>query len=160
MTELLHPDDLIRRLKLNRYRCFIITGRPGTGKSRLARAMAARTGGQYLDLMATFAADVQLAANLDTFTPRRFKDWLRPYYGPTLVLLDEMEFLWHRWDDAEKQEFLTILARMPKAAFFGAFLPPHPLIENFEMLDQDGRPRIFALREMKSVDSRTVDGSR
>jgi hypothetical protein len=154
MDELLHPDDLIQRLRLNRRRCFVVTGRPGAGKTRLARAMAARSGGQYVDLLETFAADAQLAAHLDTFTPRRFKAWLLSRYGPDLVLLDEMDFLWHRWDAAEKEECLTILARMSKAGFFGVFLPPHPVIENFEMVDQDGQTRIFALRELQMI----VDG--
>ena len=36
MTTPLHPDDLMRRLRLDRRRCFAITGCPGEGKTRLA----------------------------------------------------------------------------------------------------------------------------
>jgi replication-associated recombination protein RarA len=150
MQNLLHPDDLIRRLRLNKHRCFIITGRPGEGKTRLAKALAARTGGQYLDLLGLFAADPQRAATLDTFTPQHFKTFLQDFYGD-LVLVDEMEFLWHRWDDREKQAFLTILARMPKQAFFGVFLPPDPILQTVPMVDQDGLPRIFSLHELQSL---------
>ena len=42
MADLLHPDELIYRLRLNKHRCFVITGRPLEGKTRLAQAMATR----------------------------------------------------------------------------------------------------------------------
>ncbi|MBC8263690.1 MAG: hypothetical protein H8E47_06165 [Anaerolineales bacterium] len=147
----LHPDDLIRRLRLDRRRCFIVTGRPGEGKTRLAEGMAVRYGGQRLDLLATFAADPDLAASVDTFTPRRCKAFLQPYATGDLVLVDEMEFLWHRWGDAEKREFLTILKMWSKPAFFGVFLPPDAIIENFAMPDQDGHPRILSLHDLQAI---------
>ena len=150
MSDLLHPDDLIRRLRLNKHRCFIVTGRPGAGKTRYAQALAARANGQYLDLLALFAADPQRAAELDVFTPQHFKAFLQGYYGD-LVLVDEMEFLWHRWDDREKQAFLTILARMPKQAFFGVFLPPDPILQTVSMVDQDGYSRVFSLHELQAL---------
>ena len=81
MSDLLHPDDLIRRLRLNKHRCFIVTGRPGEGKTRYAQALAARANGQYIDLLALFAADPQRAAELDVFTPQHFKAFLQDYYG-------------------------------------------------------------------------------
>ena len=148
---MLHPDELIRRLQLDRRRCFVITGRPGEGKTRLAEQMARRYGGQRLDLLTTFAADRDLAAGVDTFTPRRCKAFLQPYTNGDLVLVDEMEFLWHRWDEAEKREFLTILKLWSKPAFFGVFLPPDVVIESFEMPDQDGRSRIFSLHDLQAI---------
>jgi len=148
---MLHPDELIRRLQLDRRRCFVITGRPGEGKTRLAEQMARRYGGQRLDLLATFAADPTLAGNMDTFTPRRCKKFLQPYANGDLILVDEMEFLWHRWDQAEKREFLTILKLWSKPAFFGVFLPPDVVIESFEMPDQDGRSRIFSLHDLRAI---------
>jgi Holliday junction DNA helicase RuvB len=36
VATLIHPDDLIHRLQLDRRRCFVVTGRPGEGKTRLA----------------------------------------------------------------------------------------------------------------------------
>ena len=62
-----------------------------------------------------------------------------------------MEFLWHRWDDREKQAFLTILARMPKQAFFGVFLPPDPILQTVSMVDQDGHSRVFSLYELQAL---------
>jgi hypothetical protein len=35
MDDLLHPDELIQRLRLNRYRCFVITGRARRQDRRL-----------------------------------------------------------------------------------------------------------------------------
>lgn len=150
MRDLLHPDDLIRRLLLNKHRCFIVTGRPGEGKTRYAKALAVREGGQYLDVLALFATDPQRTAELDTFTPQHFKAFLQDYYGD-LVLVDELEFLWHRWDEREKQAFLTILARMPKQAFFGVFLPPDPTLHTIPMKDQDGESRIYSLHELLAL---------
>lgn len=152
MAPLIHPDDLMHRLRLDRRRCFVVTGRPGEGKTRLAGKMAARYGGQHLDLLAVFADDAELAASVDTFTPRRCKAFLQRYATGELVLVDEMEFLWHRWDDAEKQAFLTILKLWSKPAFFGVFLPPDVIIENFHMVDQDGRPRIFSLHDLQTIE--------
>ena len=152
MATLIHPDDLIHRLRLDRRKCFVVTGRPGEGKTRLAEQMRARYKGQCLDLLAIFANDPDLAASVDTFTPRRCKEFLQPYATGTLVLVDEVEFLWHRWDEAEKQEFLTILKLWSKPALFGVFLPPDVIIESFQMVDQDGRPRIFSLRDLQAIE--------
>jgi len=152
VTDRIHPNDLIHRLRLDRRRCFVVTGRPGEGKTHLAKQMEAHYGGQRVDLLAAFADDPDLAASVDTFTPRRCKDFLQPYATGELVLVDEMEFLWHRWDDAEKQEFLTILKLWSKPAFFGVFLTPHIIIDNFQMADQDGRPRVFSLRDLQAIE--------
>jgi len=151
VTTPIHPDDLIHRLRLDRRRCFVVTGRPREGKTRLAEQMAARYDGQRLDLLSVFASDPSLAATVNTFTPRRCKGLLQAYARGKLVLLDELEFLWHRWDDAEKQEFLNILKLWSKPAFFGVFLPPDVIIERFVMTDQDGRTRIFSLHDLQAI---------
>ena len=151
MPDRIHPDDLIRRLLLDRRRCFVVTGRPGEGKSRLAEQMAARYSGDRLDLLAVFLGNPELAANVDTVTPRRCKELLRPYAHGNLVLVDEGEFLWHRWTEAEKKEFLTILSMWSKPAFFGVFLPPDATIDMFEMRDQDGRTRVFSLHDLQAI---------
>jgi hypothetical protein len=49
VADLLHPDELIHNLRLNKHRCFVITNRPLEGKTRPAQAMAARYHGQRLD---------------------------------------------------------------------------------------------------------------
>jgi len=148
---LIHPDDLIRRLRLDRHRCFVISGKPRAGKTRLAQAMATRYNGKYVDLLALFAADPVLCADLDIFTPKKFKEYLMPYATGDLVLVDEMEFLWHRWDSAEKEQFLSILDKWEKPAFFGVFLPPDPVLDNFVLKDQDRLPRKFALHELQAL---------
>jgi chromosomal replication initiation ATPase DnaA len=151
MASLEHPDDLIHRLRLDRRRCFIVTGRPGEGKTRLAEKMAARYNGQRLDLLTIFAERPELANAVDTFTPRRCKAFLQPYITGDLVLVDEIEFLWHRWGETEKRGFLTILNAWSKPAFFGVFLPLDVITESFEMLDQDGQPRIFSIHDLQAI---------
>ena len=151
MIARIHPGDLIRRLQLDRRRCFVVTGQPGEGKTRMATQMAARYEGKRLDLLSIFAADAELAANVDAFTPRRCKVLLQRYATGDLVLVDEMEFLWHCWDELEKRDFLSILKLWGKPAFFGVFLPADPIIENFNMPDQDGRPRIFSLHDLQAI---------
>jgi replication-associated recombination protein RarA len=151
MADLFHPDELIQRLRFNKYRCFIITGRPLEGKTRLAQAMATRYDGQRLDLLALFAADNALSAGLDSFTPRMFKDYLKPYAAGQLVLVDEMEFLWHRWDDGEKRSFLTIVERWMKPAFLGFLLPDDPTLDGLIMPDQDGYPRVLSLHQLQAL---------
>jgi hypothetical protein len=147
----IHPDELIRRLRLDRRRCFVITGRPREGKTRLAKQMAARYDGERLDLLSAFAADANLVDSVDTFTPVKCKEFLRPFAGGDVVVVDEMEFLWYSWDDADKRQFLAIVAMWSKPAFFGVFLPPDPIIERFDMVDQDGQTRIFSLHDLKGI---------
>jgi hypothetical protein len=151
VTTPIHPDDLMRRLRLDRRRCFVVTGRPREGKTRLAEQMAARYDGQRLDMLSTFADDPRLTDGVDTFTPQNCKAFLQPYADGELVLVDEIEFLWHRWDENEKRAFLNILKLWSKPAFFGVFLPPDPTIESFQMLDQDRRPRIFSLHDLQTI---------
>lgn len=151
MANLVHLDDLIRRLRQDRRRCFVITGRPHEGKTLLATQMAARYQGQYLDLLNTFATTPELSENIDTFSPRDAKIFLTPYATGELILVDEMEFLWHRWDDIEKTEFLNILKLWSKPTFFGVFLPLHPVIDRFDIVDQDGRSRIYTLHDLQSL---------
>jgi replication-associated recombination protein RarA len=142
-------NELIRRLELDRRRCFVITGRPGEGKTRLAKQMAKRYHGQYLDLLTTFAQNADLAVHIDTFTPRRCKDFLQSQAQGELVLIDEFEFLWHRWNDSEKREFLNIIKVWSKPAFFGFFLSADLLVDQFDMPDQDGHTRIFSLHDLQ-----------
>lgn len=151
MIDRIHPDHLIRRLRLDSRRCFLITGRPGEGKTRLSTQMAARYQGHRLDILSIFADKPELAASVDTFIPRLCKAFLQPHATGDLVLVDEMDFLWHRWDGAEKLEFLNILKLWRRPAFFGVFLPADPMIEGFAMPDQDGQPRIFSLHDLQAI---------
>lgn len=152
MSALIHPDELIQRLRHDRRRCFVVIGQPGEGKTRLAKAMAERYDGNYLDLLALFAARPDLCAEIDVFTPQYFRQYLQEEYAQgDLLLIDEMEFLWARWDSSEKREFLSNLSLWEKSAFFGVFLPPDPVLESFEMPDQDKRPRIFWLRDLQAL---------
>ena len=143
-----HLDDFVGRLRLDRRRSFIITGRPGEGKTHLAVKMAKKYNGQYLDLLAIFADEPNLAAEVDIFDPARCKKFLQQYVTGDLVLVDEIEFLWHRWDEREKREFLNIIKLWSKPAFFGVFLPTDVVIEQFEMLDQDRHTRIFSIHDL------------
>jgi len=45
MADLLHPDELIHRLRPTKHRCFVITGRSLEGRTRPAQAMAIRYNG-------------------------------------------------------------------------------------------------------------------
>ena len=67
------------------------------------------------------------------------------------LLLDEMDFLWCTWDDGQKEEFLNILKIWRLPAILGIFLPPDRVIEHFEMPDQDGQSRIFAIYELAAL---------
>ena len=151
MSAYLHPDELIARLRLDDRRCFVITARPCEGKTRMAKLMEARYGGRRLDVLDMFAANPDLASGVDVFTAQRCKAFLQNQVDGKLVLVDEMEFLWHRWDQLEKQQFLNILKLWRKPAFFGVFLTPDPVIEHFAMPDQDGRPRILGLHDLQSI---------
>lgn len=151
MVEHVHLDGLVHHLRLDRRRCFVVTGRPREGKTHLAEKMAVRYDGRRLDLLSMFANNPNMAAKVNTFFPQRCKEFLRVYARGELVLVDEIEFLWHRWDDAEKQEFLNILKLWSKPAFFGVFLPPHAIIDNFDMPDQDGQARIFSLHDLQTI---------
>jgi hypothetical protein len=148
---LVHPDELVCRLRLNKYRCFIVTGRPLEGKTRLAQGMASRYGGQRLDILTAFAADGALSAGIDTFTPQRFKEHLSPYATGDLVLVDEMEFLWHRWDDGDKRALLILIERWMKPAFFGFFLPADPILDGVILPDQDRLPRVYSLHDLQAL---------
>ncbi len=151
MAQLTHPDTFTHRLQLDRRRCFVIVGRPGEGKTRLARAMAARYDGLYLDLLTIFAADPALSASIDSATPQWVRKFLQPYATGRLLLIDEMEFLWHCWNEGERQEFLNVIRLWMKPAFFGVFLPPDPVLETLRMVDQDGVSRTFALHDLQAL---------
>ena len=47
-ADLLHPDELIRRLRLNKHRCFVITGRLLDGVRQGLRAFVGQTAFEQL----------------------------------------------------------------------------------------------------------------
>lgn len=147
---LINLDDVIYRLRRDRRRCFVVTGRPREGKTRLAKQMATRYGGHRLDLLATFAEDSDLTTRVESFSPKDCQTLLQASLDGELLLADEMEFLWHRWDDREKREFLTLL-KLWSHALVGVFLPADPIVQGFDMPDQDGQTRIFGLHELQNL---------
>lgn len=151
MSTLIHPDMIFNHLLHERRRCFVINGRHEQGRSKLARKMAERYQGDYLDLLAEFSVDPQLSAQIEVFTPRRLKEYLKPRFKGHIQFLDELDFIWYTWDTAQKEEFLTILKMWDRPAFVGVFLLSEPVVENFTMLDQDRQTRIFSLRDLQAI---------
>jgi hypothetical protein len=96
---------LVRHQLTERYRAVLVIGDAAVGKSRYAQELAEREGLRYLDLLALFEADSDLAS-IDRFGRDALLKLLRSQADEAQIfVVDNADFLLNAWTDRDRRDF-------------------------------------------------------
>ncbi len=146
--------EFLATLRGQRYRAFIVHAPPRKGKSTFARALAKAANGAYIDVLATIAADPDLAAKIDVLDPPALKDFaLKAANDASVVMVDEFDLLLPIWGGDIKQlsEIVRKLSVTETAATIGFIMRTLPAIESLEITTTTGQTRVLSLDEIQAL---------
>lgn len=145
---------LIAAQRRERYRALVVHGPPLTGKSEFARRLAASIpGAHYLDLLAHFAGDPDLADQVDVFDAATLRDLTVAYARDreaTCLVVDDPDFLVHAWN-GNLTEFQTVVSKLSAAqspAVIVFVMQTQPALENWGLLNSARDRRTLRLEEI------------
>ena len=148
---LVRMDAFLTLQKQQRYHAFVVHGPPLSGKTAFARALAARQGGAYLDLLAMVAEDASLAERVDQLDAAAVVNLAVAHAGTMsapLLLVDEIDFLIASWGEDGASSLVEIIGRLSVTrtpAMIGFVMQTRPGIADARLTQVGGDSRVLPL---------------
>lgn len=157
------PRDVftyLNHLDQERYRAVIVHAPPekGTSMTRFAQKVCAQSGGRYLDLLDLFIENQELSAEIDRFSPEKFRTLLIAQSQSTrLLFVDRADFVLDTWRRSERQDFFRMIGNQwdgykdgMRAKLLVALQTSHE-IEMLHINDSQAQSRVFQLSDFNDI---------
>jgi hypothetical protein len=142
-----------------RYRAFILHGPPLAGKTLFARRLSELfEGGAYWSVLQHVLAHPALAQCVDVLDARALHALVLTQatdLGVQLLLVDEVDFLVHVWDD-DMLAFLQMVEKLSStrlSATIGFVLQTQPALLTWTMTNTYGQSRILPLEAIQALET-------
>lgn len=145
----------LERQRGERYRAFIVHGPARKGKTTFARKLADVSGGAYIDVLATVAADPALAADVDLLDANFLKRLAleAAAQGAGVIVVDEFDFLMPVWngDLALLVEIARKLSVSDTQAVIGFVMHTVSALETTTLENSKHQSRVLRLDEIQAL---------
>lgn len=104
--------ERFRAMRYERYKVFVIVGRPASGKSTLAETLAGQVGAIYLNCLSDVLPQIKDTSPLGAFGPLDLKRLIVEQASKSKLVVDEIEPLVSTFPRKEKDvtDFFSLLA--------------------------------------------------
>jgi len=152
--------DYLRDLGQEKFRAVILQAPPEKSPelTKFARKLRNNQNSSYLDVLAHFQADEELAAGVDRFGPEHVRNLLiEQSKGTDLLIVDHLDFLLDAWRKEERQAFYRMVQRQWNSflentrATLVFCLQTSAELEDLQITDTRGRSRVLSLSELKEI---------
>lgn len=158
-TDTTHLDirPFLDAMRGERYRAFVIHGRPLVGKTTFARRLARlRADAIYLDVLDLVASNREQAATVDRMDAGDLRDLALAQAEQArarLVLVDEFDFLVHVWggDLTAFQDMVRTLPSTRTEAAIGFVMQTQPSLEEWRLVTSVGQSRVLRLEQLQEL---------
>jgi len=147
-------------LDQERRRAVIVHAEPekGAAMTQFARKLCVRSGGKYIDLLDWFLQHQEVSAEIDSFSPEKFRVFLiEQSKGFGLLLVDRADFVLDTWRRTERRDFFNMITDQwdgykdgTRAKLLIA-LQTSQEIEALSILDSQGQSRVLRLSDFNDI---------
>jgi len=158
-TDTAHVDirPFLDAMRRERYRAFVIHGRPLIGKTTFARHLARlRADAIYLDVLSLVVEDSERAGAVDRMDAGDLREIALAQAEQAharLVLVDEFDFLVHVWggDLTAFQDMVRTLSSTRMEAAIGFVLQTQPPLDEWRLVTSIGQSRVLHLEQLQEL---------
>jgi hypothetical protein len=153
--DLIDIEAVVARQRTERFRVVVLHGEPCSGKTGVARRLAKKLGGEYIDLLEQFAGDSSLSAAVPVFGAEQLRDFiLSRSAGPWLLVVDNPDFLLATWTEREKDRLraaLEMTNRVETERVVVFVMQTDEQITGRQLIAGPGQRRSFSLHDIRNL---------
>ena len=152
-------NELIGEQLHERYKHLAIYGPALQGKTKLAKHIAEKYNGIYLDLLQDFFKKDELKTGIDVFGPSKLITFINQRQGASqLMIIDQMDFLINTWDDPQLREFLVFIDRNQSEVCCLFILQSNRILEREALIKPNDKGHNRLINILNIQQGGTIDG--